>query len=55
MLQPYKSFGMVLAKRSRKNHAKPERSSGTDLKVKPMLGGALRARGKKIIKRTTEE
>jgi len=23
MLQPYKSFVMVLAKRSRKNHAKP--------------------------------
>jgi len=25
------------------------------LRVKPMLGGALRARGKKIIKRTTEK
>jgi len=37
MLQPYKSFGMVLARRLRKNHAKPSLRSGEDLKVKPML------------------
>jgi len=36
MLQPYKSFGMVCAKR-RTNHAKPSLRSGADLKVKPML------------------
>ena len=30
---------MVLARRSRKNHAKPSLRSGADLKVKPMFGG----------------
>jgi hypothetical protein len=34
LLQPYKSFVMVLARRYRKNHAKP---FGPDLKVKQML------------------
>jgi len=43
MLQPYKSFVMVFAIRSRKNHAKPSLRSGADLKVKPMLGGRYRA------------
>jgi len=38
MLQPYKSFGMVCAEIPCTNHAKPSRRSGTDLKVKPMLG-----------------
>jgi hypothetical protein len=39
MLQPYKSFVMVFAEQQCKNHAKPSLRSGTDLKVKPMLGG----------------
>ena len=38
MLQPYKSFVMVCAKIPCTNHAKPSLRSGTDLKVKPMLG-----------------
>jgi hypothetical protein len=37
MLQPYKSFVMVCAEQQCTNHAKPSLSSGTDLKVKPML------------------
>ena len=40
-LQPYKSFVMVFARRSRKNHAKPSLRSGADLKVKPMFDGRL--------------
>jgi len=42
MLQPYKSFGMVCAKITCTNHAKPSLRSGADLKVKPMLGRRLR-------------
>jgi hypothetical protein len=48
VLQPYKSFGMVCAKQQRTNHAKPSLRSGTDLKVKPMLGGRLRRKVRSI-------
>ena len=42
MLQPYKSFVMVCARKKSTNHAKPSLCSGADLKVKLMLGGRLR-------------
>ena len=47
MLQPYKSFVTVCAVASLLYAQTAPSPSGTDLKVKPMLGGRLRRPNKK--------
>jgi len=55
MLQPDNSFVTVCAIATLFMHKPRQALRARNYQLSEMLGGALRARGKKIIKRTTEE